>query len=112
MNTKNIFQCNKAFHRFGQVKLNYGGLVLGSDRLPTRAQYNQHSTYSFCARRSRKHKKTDDLTVFLYAFGIYEHKSCPKNVGEIDTNKLRQKNDARFKIGQKQLENNHHASLV
>jgi hypothetical protein len=32
-------------------------------------------------------KDTDDLTVFFYAFRIYERKSCMQNIGEIDPRK-------------------------
>ncbi len=42
----------------------------------TWAQFHQRATYSFCARRSQKHKKI--LTTWLnsYASGTYECKSC------------------------------------
>jgi len=49
-------------------------------KVTTRARFQQCCFY---ACRSQKWKVTDDLAVFC-AFGIYRHKSCAKNVGEID----------------------------
>jgi hypothetical protein len=51
----------------------------------TRAQFHQHSMYSFYARRSQKRKNSVKSSVSFYTFGIYEHKGCSKNVDEIDT---------------------------
>ncbi len=48
-----------------------------------RAQFHQRSMYSFYARRSQKRKKDSQVVNLFYAFGIYERKSCTKNVDEI-----------------------------
>ncbi len=50
----------------------------------SRSQFHQRFTRSFNARRSQKCKKIDNLTVFFYTFGIFESKSCAKNVDEIE----------------------------
>jgi len=42
----------------------------------TWAQFHQHSTYSFYARRSRKCKNSVKSSVSFYALGIYVRKSC------------------------------------
>jgi len=49
----------------------------------TSRQFHQHSMY-YMPRSQKRKKDTDALTVFFYAFGLYEHKSCAKNIGEID----------------------------
>jgi len=54
--------------------------------IDSRAQFHQHSTYSFYARRSRMRKKRQSSQqCHLALLGTYERKSCTLNVGEIDT---------------------------
>jgi len=45
-----------------------------------RSQFHQRFTYSFCARRSQKSKKIDNLTVIFFEFGICVHKSCSESI--------------------------------
>jgi len=53
-----------------------------------KGKFHQHSTSSFCACRSWKHKKTDNLNVSFDTFGICVQKSCSKNVDEIDPSSI------------------------
>jgi len=46
----------------------------------TMAQFHQHSTYSFYARRSQKHKKIDNLTVFLTLLGSVSIKAVRRTL--------------------------------
>ncbi len=49
-----------------------------------RAKFHQYCMYSFYSCRSQKRKKDIQVFNIFYAFGIYERKSCAKNVGEFD----------------------------
>jgi len=46
-------------------------------------------THSFCDCSSPRRKSSFKSSVSFYAFGIYERKSCTKNVDEIDTRGLK-----------------------
>ncbi len=42
---------------------------------PSKAQFHQRSTYSFCTRGAQRRKKRWSSHQSFYAFGFYEHKS-------------------------------------
>jgi len=53
-----------------------------------RGQFLQRSTSSFFEQRSWMRKKTVMSAVLIGAFRTYKHKSCTKNVDEIDTSSV------------------------
>jgi len=48
-------------------------------KIETSGKFHQHSTYSFYACRSQKHKKDRQVVNLFYAFGIYERKSVKEH---------------------------------
>jgi hypothetical protein len=61
------------------------GTPVGRNGVAIWGRFHQHFTYSFYARRSRKHKKILTTSLSSYTLGSYRHKSCTENVDEIDT---------------------------
>jgi len=53
--------------------------------LEIKGQFHQCSKHRFYVCRSPKHKISVKSSVSFFAFGIRAHKSCVKNVAEIDT---------------------------
>ncbi len=47
-------------------------------------QFHQHFMCSYCAQRSKKHKKSVKPSVYFSTFGICLHKSCSKHFNKID----------------------------